>query len=289
VSILVDAETKLVVQGITGRDGSFHARQMKAYGTQVVAGVTPGKGGENVDDIPVYDTVAEAVEATGANASVIYVPAAFAVDAIYEAADAGASLVVCITEGLPALQMVRLKEYMRLHGSRLVGPNSPGVISPGKSKVGIMPGQIHRSGSIGVVSRSGTLTYEVVQSLTSAGLGQSTCLGIGGDPVIGTTFLDALALFEQDPETNAVVLIGEIGGTDEEEAAEYIARSMTKPAVAFIAGQTAPPGKRMGHAGAIIAGGKGTAQEKIAAFKQAGIPVAAIPSEIPSLLKKGLA
>jgi succinyl-CoA synthetase alpha subunit len=289
VSILVDAETKLVVQGITGRDGSFHARQMKAYGTQVVAGVTPGKGGENVDDIPVYDTVAEAVEATGANASVIYVPAAFAVDAIYEAADAGASLVVCITEGLPALQMVRLKEYMRLHGSRLVGPNSPGVISPGKSKVGIMPGQIHRSGSIGVVSRSGTLTYEVVQSLTSAGLGQSTCLGIGGDPVIGTTFLDALALFEQDPETNAVVLIGEIGGTDEEEAAEYIARSMTKPAVAFIAGQTAPPGKRMGHAGAIIAGGKGNAQEKIAAFKQAGIPVAAIPSEIPSLLKKGLA
>jgi succinyl-CoA synthetase alpha subunit len=288
VSILVDAETKLVVQGITGRDGSFHARQMKAYGTQVVAGVTPGKGGESVDDIPVYDTVAEAVEATGANTSVIYVPAAFAVDAIYEAAGAGASLVVCITEGLPALQMVKLKEYLRLHGCRLVGPNSPGVISPGKSKVGIMPGQIHRPGSIGVVSRSGTLTYEVVQSLTSAGLGQSTCLGIGGDPVIGTTFLDALALFEQDPDTAAVVLIGEIGGTDEEEAAQYINESMSKPVVAFIAGQTAPPGKRMGHAGAIIAGGKGTAQEKITAFKEAGVPVAAIPSEIPSLLKRSL-
>ncbi len=288
MSILVDAETKLVVQGITGRDGSFHARQMKAYGTQVVAGVTPGKGGESVDDIPVYDTVAEAVEATGSNASVIYVPAAFAVDAIYEAADAGVSLVVCITEGLPALQMVKLKEYLRLHGCRLVGPNSPGVISPGKSKVGIMPAQIHRPGRIGVVSRSGTLTYEVVQSLTSARLGQSTCLGIGGDPVIGTTFLDALALFEQDPDTDAVVLIGEIGGTDEEEAAQYISDSMSKPVVAFIAGQTAPPGKRMGHAGAIIAGGKGTAQEKITAFREAGIPVAAIPSEIPSLLKKGL-
>jgi succinyl-CoA synthetase alpha subunit len=288
VSILVDAETKLVVQGITGRDGSFHARQMKAYGTEVVAGVTPGKGGESVDDIPVYDTVREAVEATSANTSIIYVPAAFAVDAIYEAADAGVSLVVCITEGLPALQMVKLKEYLRLHGCRLLGPNSPGVISPGRCKVGIMPGQIHRPGAIGVVSRSGTLTYEVVQSLTSGGFGQSTCLGIGGDPVIGTTFLDALALFEQDPGTDAVVLIGEIGGTDEEEAAQYISASMSKPVVAFIAGQTAPPGKRMGHAGAIIAGGKGTAQEKITAFKQAGVPVAAIPSEIPTLIKKSL-
>lgn len=288
MSILVDAETKLVVQGITGRDGSFHARQMKAYGTEVVAGVTPGKGGESVDDIPVYDTVREAVEATSANTSIIYVPAAFAVDAIYEAADAGVSLVVCITEGLPALQMVKLKEYLRLHGCRLLGPNSPGVISPGRCKVGIMPGQIHRPGAIGVVSRSGTLTYEVVQSLTSGGFGQSTCLGIGGDPVIGTTFLDALALFEQDPDTDAVVLIGEIGGTDEEEAAHYISGSMSKPVVAFIAGQTAPPGKRMGHAGAIIAGGKGTAQEKITAFKQAGVPVAAIPSEIPTLIKKSL-
>ncbi len=288
MSILVGNETSLIVQGITGRDGSFHARQMKAYGTNVVAGVTPGKGGESVDEIPVYDTVAEAVEATGANTSVVYVPATFAIDAIYEAVGAGVSLVVCITEGLPALQMVRMKEYLRLHGCRLVGPNSPGVISPGKCKVGIMPGQIHRPGKIGVVSRSGTLTYEVVQSLTSGGLGQSTCLGIGGDPVIGTTFLDALALFEQDPETEGVVLIGEIGGTDEEEAAQYIKESMSKPVVAFIAGQTAPPGKRMGHAGAIIAGGKGTAQDKIAAFKQVGVPVAAVPSEISTLLKQSL-
>ncbi len=288
MSILVNRDTRVVVQGITGRDGSFHAREMKAYGTKVVAGVTPGKGGTKVDEIPVYDTVGEAVEAGGANTSVVYVPAAFAVDAIYEAADAGASLVVCITEGLPAMQMVRVKEYFRVHGRRLVGPNSPGVISPGKCKVGIMPAQIHRPGAIGVVSRSGTLTYEVVQSLTSAGLGQSTCLGIGGDPVIGTTFLDALALFEQDPETEAVVLIGEIGGTDEEEAASFIVESMSKPVVAFIAGQTAPPGKRMGHAGAIIAGGKGTAQEKIAAFQQAGISVAVTPSEIPSLIRKSL-
>jgi succinyl-CoA synthetase alpha subunit len=288
VSILVDNETKVVVQGITGRDGSFHARQMKDYGTKVVAGVTPGKAGESVDGIPVYDTMAEAVEATGANTSVIYVPAAFAVDAVYEAADAGVSLIVCISEGVPAIQMVRVKEYLRLHGCRLIGPNSPGVISPGKCKVGIMPARIHRPGSVGLVSRSGTLTYEVVQSLSTGGLGQTTCLGIGGDPVIGTTFLDSLSLFEQDPETEAVVLIGEIGGTDEEEAAVFIKESMSKPVVAFIAGQTAPPGKRMGHAGAIIAGGKGTAQEKIAAFREAGISVAAIPSEIPALIKTSL-
>ena len=295
MSILIDKNTRLVVQGITGRDGAFHTRQMLDYGTKVVAGSTPGKGGEVVHGVPVFDSVAEAVAATKANASVIYVPASAASDAIYEAADAGVGLIVCITEGLPVRDALAAWHYvaqMRERGKngkpRLLGPNCPGLISPGQSKVGILPGRITKPGPIGVISRSGTLTYEVVQQLTHAGLGQTTCLGIGGDPVIGTNFSDALALFEADPKTEAIVLIGEIGGTDEEEAALFIKRRVSKPVVAFIAGQTAPPGKRMGHAGAIIAGGTGTAAEKMAAFEAVGVPVARIPSEIPGLIAGAL-
>jgi succinyl-CoA synthetase alpha subunit len=286
MSILVDTTTRVLVQGITGRDGSFHTRKMKEYGTNVVAGVTPGKGGSEVEGVPVFDTVAEAAAAVCPTCSVIYVPASLAADAMLEAAEVRIPLVVCISEGIPALDMVKIKAVMQRQGIRLVGPNCPGVISPGKCKVGIMPGSIHRPGSVGVVSRSGTLTYEVVAALSKDGLGQSTALGIGGDPVIGTTFLDSLELFQKDPETAAVVMIGEIGGNDEERAAEFITREMTKPVVAFIAGRTAPPGKRMGHAGAIIAGGKGTAAEKTLALEEAGVPVARVPSEIPGLLRQ---
>jgi succinyl-CoA synthetase alpha subunit len=293
VSILIDKNTRLVVQGITGRDGAFHTRQMVDYGTRVVAGVTPGKGGEIVHGVPVYDSVLEAVQATRANTSVIYVPAPFATDAIYEAADAGVGLVVCITEGVPVRDALGAYHHIAnrraaggLGRPRLVGPNCPGLISPGLSKVGILPGHICKPGPIGVVSRSGTLTYEVIHQLTHAGLGQSTCLGIGGDPVIGTNFIDALELYEADPATEGIVLMGEIGGSDEEEAARYIKRHVKKPVVAFIAGQTAPPGKRMGHAGAIISGGSGTAAEKMAAFEAVGVPVARIPSEIPALIRE---
>lgn len=284
MAILVDSNTRLIVQGITGREGEFHARQMLAYGTKVVGGTSPGKGGMDVGGIPVFDTVAEAVRATGANTSIIYVPARFAPDAVYEAVDAGIALVVCITEGIPALDMVRVCAYVRGHGSRLIGPNCPGVISPGQAKVGIMPGHIHMPGPVGLVSRSGTLTYEVVDALTKAGLGQSTCVGIGGDPLIGTNFLDVLQLFQADPDTQAIVLIGEIGGTDEERAARYIAERVTKPVVAYIAGRTAPAGKRMGHAGAIIEGGAGTAAEKIAALQSAGVAVAEYPAQVAELL-----
>ena len=295
MSILIDKSTRLIVQGITGRDGAFHTQQMLAYGTRVVAGVTPGKGGEKVHGVAVYDSVAEAARAGRANASVIYVPAPFAADAIYEAADAGLGLIVCITEGLPVRDTLGACHHVAglraASGSttpRLVGPNCPGLISPGLSKVGILPGHICKPGPVGLVSRSGTLTYEVVHQLTRAGLGQSTCLGIGGDPVIGTNFIDALELFEADPQTEAIVLIGEIGGSDEEDAAHYIKRHVRKPVVAFVAGQTAPPGKRMGHAGAIISGGSGTAIEKMAAFEAAGVPVARIPSEIPRLIGEAL-
>jgi succinyl-CoA synthetase alpha subunit len=289
MSILVNRDTRLVVQGITGRDGSFHARQMMEYGTAVVAGVTPGKGGQRFDGlVPIFDTVAEAVAETGANTSVIYVPARFAVDAILEAADAGISLVVCITEGIPVLDMVRALPYVRERGCRLIGPNCPGAISPGESKVGIIPAQICVPGSIGVVSRSGTLTYEIVHQLSRAGLGQSSCVGIGGDPIIGTSFIDCLAQFEADPATEAVVLIGEIGGTDEQEAARYVKEHMTKPVVGFIAGQTAPPGRRMGHAGAIVSGSSGTAAEKMEALRSAGIGVMARPAEVVPLLRERL-
>ncbi|RLC92735.1 MAG: succinate--CoA ligase subunit alpha [Chloroflexi bacterium] len=286
MSILVDKNTRLLVQGITGREGEFHSLQMIEYGTQVVAGVTPGKGGQRACDgrVPVFDTVAEAVEATGANASVVYVPARFAADAILEAADAGIPLVVCITEGLPTLDMIRVRAYLDQKGTRLVGPNCPGLLSPGEAKVGIMPGHIAIPGPVGVVSRSGTLTYEVVYALTVQGIGQTTCVGIGGDPIIGTTFVDVLEMFENDPLTERIVLIGEIGGSDEERAAQFIAERMTKPVVAFIAGRTAPPGKRMGHAGAIIQGGAGTAAEKIAAFEAVGVPVAEHPEQIPELV-----
>jgi succinyl-CoA synthetase alpha subunit len=289
MSILIDKNTKVIVQGITGRDGAFHAKQMLAYGTKVVAGVTPGKAGEKVEGVPVFDSVQEAKDATGANTSVIYVPSKFAVDAIYEAADAGLGLVVCISEGVPAMDMLKIYHYLKGTKTRLLGPNTPGLISPGLSKVGIMPGQIHLKGNVGVVSRSGTLTYEVVYHLTNNGIGQSTCLGIGGDPIVGTGFLDVLEMFQKDPQTKAVVLIGEIGGTDEEDAAAYIKKNMTKPVVAFVAGRTAPPGKRMGHAGAIIAGGSGTAAEKIAAFNKAGIKVAESPAEVAVLVKNALA
>ena len=288
MAIFIDKKTKLVVQGITGRDGSFHAEQMKKYGTKVVAGVTPGKGGSKVAGIPVFNSVQDAVDKTGANTSVIYVPPAFAVDAIYEAVDAGIGLVVCITEGIPANDMVKLMPYVRQKGARLVGPNCPGIIAPGLCKVGILPSTIVKKGSIGVVSRSGTLTYEAIWALTQAGLGQTTCIGIGGDQVIGTRFIDVLQSFEEDPATKGIVLIGEIGGSDEEEAAEFIRENVTKPVVAFIAGRTAPPGKRMGHAGAIIAGGSGTAAEKIAAFEKVGVPVAGSPTEIPALRKEAL-
>jgi succinyl-CoA synthetase alpha subunit len=289
VSIFVDAATRLVVQGITGRDGSFHTRQMIAYGTPVVAGVTPGKGGQRFDDkVPIFNTVAEAVTATGANASVIYVPARFAADAVFEAADAGVRLVVCISEGVPVLDMTRVFPYLAERGVRLIGPNCPGAITPGVAKVGIIPGQICTPGPVGVVSRSGTLTYEVVYQLTRAGLGQTTCVGIGGDPIIGTTFIDCLAAFEKDPATRAVVMIGEIGGTDEQKAAEFVKATMKKPVVGFIAGQTAPPGRRMGHAGAIISGSSGTAAEKIAAFERAGIAVMKRPADVVALVKPKL-
>jgi succinyl-CoA synthetase alpha subunit len=276
----VDENTRVVVQGITGREGTFHTQQMKAYGTKIVAGVTPGKGGTIHEGVPVFDTVEQAVRETGANTSVIYVPAAFAADAILEAADAGIALIVCITEGIPVLDMVKVMAFLKDRPARLIGPNCPGVISPGKCKVGIMPGHIHREGSIGVVSRSGTLTYEAVWQLTQRGLGQSTCVGIGGDPIVGTSFVDVLRLFEQDAQTKAVVLIGEIGGTAEEEAAAFVRACMTKPVIGFVAGQTAPPGRRMGHAGAIISGGQGTAAEKMRAMEAAGIHVVRSPAEI---------
>ena len=289
MSILINKKSKVIVQGITGRDGSFHAEQMLKYGTNVVGGVTPGKGGTKVNGIPVFNTVADAVQKTRANTSVIYVPPAFAVDAIYEAADAGISLIVCITEGLPANDMLKVYDYLKRKGIRLIGPNCPGLISPNESKVGIMPGNICKKGYVGVVSRSGTLTYEAIWALTCAGIGQTTCIGIGGDQIIGTNFIDCLQMFEKDKATKAVVMIGEIGGSDEEEAAKFIKRHMTKPVVGFIAGRMAPPGKRMGHAGAIISGGSGTAKEKIEALNNAGIPVAASPTEIPGLVMEKLA
>ena len=285
MSIFINKKTKLIVQGITGRDGSFHAKQMKEYGTHVVAGVTPGKGGTKINSIPVFNTVEDAVKATGANASVIYVPPAFAIDAIYEAVDAGIKTVVCITEGLPANDMMKVYPYVRENGARLIGPNCPGLISPDQSKVGIMPGSIVKKGGVGVVSRSGTLTYEAIWALTCEGMGQSTCIGIGGDQVIGTNFIDCLEAFQADNSTKAIVMIGEIGGSDEEEAAKFIKKNVTKPVVSFIAGQTAPAGKRMGHAGAIISGGSGTAADKIKALNKAGVPVAGSPTEIPGLLK----
>ncbi|RME54253.1 MAG: succinate--CoA ligase subunit alpha [Caldilineae bacterium] len=289
MSILVGKETRLLVQGITGREGAFHTAQMIEYGTNVVAGVTPGKGGEwAVGNTPVFDTVREAVKATDANTSIIYVPSRFAPDAILEAADAGIQLIICITENIPALDMARVRAYLDTTGARLVGPNCPGVITPGEAKVGIMPGHIHTPGSVGIVSRSGTLTYEVVYALTARGIGQSTAVGIGGDPIIGTTFLDVLEMFEADASTEQVVLIGEIGGTDEQRAAAYIKEHMSKPVTAFIAGQTAPPGKRMGHAGAIISGGEGTAAEKIAALRDAGVAVARHPEEIADLVAQNL-
>lgn len=287
MSIFIDQSTRLLVQGITGRDGSFHAKQMMAYGTKVVAGVTPGKGGQRFEDaVPVFNTVAEAVHATQANTSVIYVPAAVAASAIYEAADAGIELIVCITEGLPVLDMTRALPYVHERGARLLGPNCPGLITPGKSKVGIIPGSICKPGNIGLVSRSGTLTYEVVHQLTKQGFGQSTCVGIGGDPLIGTNFIHCLAGFEADPETTAIVMIGEIGGTDEQQAAEFVKEKVKKPVVGFIAGQTAPPGRRMGHAGAIISGSSGTAAEKMAAFSAAGISVMQRPADVVPLLKE---
>lgn len=284
MSIFVNKKSKVLVQGITGRDGSFHARQMKEYGTNVVGGVTPGKAGSKVDDIPVFNSVAEAVKVTKANTSVIYVPPAFAADAIYEAVDAGIKLCVCITEGIPANDMMKVYPYVKRHGARLIGPNCPGLISVDQCKVGIMPGTIVKKGGVGVVSRSGTLTYEAIWALTLAGMGQTTCIGIGGDQVIGTNFIDCMDAFQGDNATKGIVMIGEIGGSDEEDAAAFIAKNVTKPVVAFIAGQTAPPGKRMGHAGAIISGGSGTAAEKIKALNRVGIPVAGSPTEIPGLL-----
>ena len=287
MSILVDNNTRLLVQGITGNEGLFHTQQMLSYGTKVVAGVTPGKGGEWVLEgkVPVFDSVRIAQEATGVNASVIFVPARFAADAIYEAADAGIPLIVCITEGIPIQDMMRVRNYLDQKGVRLLGPNCPGLLTPGEAKVGIIPGDISIPGNVGVVSRSGTLTYEVLYALKLVGLGASTCIGIGGDPINGTSFIDILGMFEADPHTEKMVLIGEIGGTDEEKAAEFIADHMTKPVIAFIAGQTAPPGKRMGHAGAIVEGGSGTATDKIAAFQAVGVQVAAHPEEIPILLE----
>ena len=288
MSVLVGSDTKLLVQGITGREGSFHTTQMVEYGTTVVAGVTPGGAGKDVAGVPVFNTVSEAVEATGANTSIIYVPARFAPDAIYEAVDNGIGLVVCITEGIPVRDMVPVYAYVQAKGARLIGPNCPGLITPGQAKVGIMPGFIHQAGPVGLVSRSGTLTYEVVDALTRAGLGQSTAVGIGGDPIIGTSFVDVLRLFQDDLATEAIVMIGEIGGNDEETAAEFIAANVTKPVVGFIAGQTAPPGKRMGHAGAIIAGGAGTAAAKMAALEAAGVRVAQAPSQVPGLMKQAM-
>jgi len=290
VSIFIDGGTTLVVQGITGRDGSFHAKQMLEYGTCVVAGVTPGKGGQRFESkVPIFDTVARAVQETGANTSVIYVPPMFAADAVMEAADAGIKLIVAITEGVPVLDMTKVYPFVNERGARLIGPNCPGLITPGRSKVGIIPGRICTPGSIGVVSRSGTLTYEVVYQLTRAGLGQSTCVGIGGDPINGTNFIDCLAAFEADRDTVAVAIMGEIGGTDEQEAAKFVKQQMKKPVVGFIAGQTAPPGRRMGHAGAIISGSSGTAAEKIAAFEQAGMGVAKRPKDFVDLLRARIA
>jgi succinyl-CoA synthetase alpha subunit len=288
VSVLLDRSTRLLVQGITGREGEFHARGAMEYGTKVVAGVTPGKAGETVAGVPVFNTVKDALRQTGANASVIFVPPPFAADAILEAVDAGVPLVVCITEGIPALDMVEVMRVVRGSQSRLIGPNCPGVISPGKAKIGIMPGHIHKEGRVGVVSRSGTLTYEAVHQLTERGIGQSTCIGIGGDPVIGTTFLDALELFHADDGTDAVVMIGEIGGNAEETAAAFIEEKMKKPVVSFIAGQTAPPGRRMGHAGAIIMGGKGTARDKMKALAAAGVTVVESPAEMGSTMARVL-
>jgi succinyl-CoA synthetase alpha subunit len=285
MSIFIDKNTTLLVQGITGRDGSFHTRQMIEYGTNVVGGVTPGKGGQQFEGtVPIYDTMHAAVEATGANTSVIYVPPPFAADAIMEAAAAGIKLIVCITEGVPVLDMTRVYPYVKEHGARLLGPNCPGLITPGASKVGIIPGRICTPGNVGIVSRSGTLTYEIVHQLTRAGIGQSTCVGIGGDPINGTNFIDCLAAFEADPNTKAIAMMGEIGGTDEQEAATFIKEHMTKPVVGFIAGQTAPPGRRMGHAGAIISGSSGTAAEKIDAFKAAGMGVAQRPVDFVELI-----
>jgi succinyl-CoA synthetase alpha subunit len=289
VSIFINENTTVVVQGITGRDGSFHTRQMLEYGTRVVGGVTPGKGGQKFEEkVPVFNTVREAVEQTGANTAVIYVPPAFAGDAMMEAADAGVKLIVAITEGVPVLDMTRVYPYVLEKGARLLGPNCPGLITPGKSKVGIIPGRICTPGNIGVVSRSGTLTYEIVYQLTRAGLGQTTCVGIGGDPINGTNFIDCLRAFEADPDTIAVALMGEIGGTDEQEAAEFVRNNMSKPVVGFIAGQTAPPGRRMGHAGAIISGSQGTAAEKIAAFEAAGMGIARRPKDFVELLRERL-
>ena len=293
MSIFVDKETKVIVQGITGKQGAFHTQQMLEYGTKIVGGVTPGKGGQEVCGVPVFDTVREAVEKTGANASVIYVPPKFATDSILEAADAGLPLVVCITEGIPIMDMAMVKHYLEGTGTRLIGPNCPGIITPGQCKIGIMPGYIHKPGHVGIISRSGTLTYEAVKQLTNKGIGQSTVIGIGGDPIRGTSFLDALRAFEADADTYAVVMNGEIGGTGEEEAANYIANCMTKPVAAFIGGQSAPAGKRMGHAGAIVSGGKGTAAGKIASLEASGVVVAMTPDKIGDALveaieKKGL-
>ncbi|NBW65872.1 succinate--CoA ligase subunit alpha [bacterium] len=289
MSVFINKDTKLVVQGITGRDGSFHTKQMMEYGTQVVAGVTPGKGGQTFEStVPIYNTVADAVSATGANTAVIYVPPPFAADAIMEAADSGVQLVVCITEGVPVLDMTKVYPFVKERGIRLIGPNCPGLISPGESKVGIIPGRICTPGPVGVVSRSGTLTYEIVYQLTRAGIGQTSCVGIGGDPINGTNFIDCLAAFEADPHTKAVAMMGEIGGTDEQEAADFVRHHMTKPVVGFIAGQTAPPGRRMGHAGAIISGSAGTAAEKIEAFEAAGMGVAKRPLDFVELIKARL-
>lgn len=284
MSILIDKNTKLIVQGITGRDGGFHTSKMKEYGTNVVGGTSPGKGGEFVDDIPVFNTVRDAVNETGANTSVIFVPAPFAKDAMMEAADAGIKLIVCITEGVPTLDVVEAHSFIKSKGASLIGPNCPGLMSPGKSLVGIMPSLVFREGNTGVISRSGTLTYELVYNLTEKGIGQSTAVGVGGDPVVGLYYIELLEMFEKDPETDSIVLIGEIGGDAEEQAAEYIKNHVTKPVVAFIAGQQAPPGKQMGHAGAIISSGTGSAAEKIAAFEAVGVPVAKEPKEIPQLL-----
>jgi succinyl-CoA synthetase alpha subunit len=289
MAILVNKDSRILVQGITGQEGMFHARQCLAYGTRVVAGVTPGKGGTKMDEVPVFNTVDEAVRTTQADVSLIFVPPSFAADAIMEAAAAGIKLVVCITEGIPTLDMVKAKAFLAGGDTLLVGPNCPGVITPDEAKVGIMPGFIHRKGSVGVISRSGTLTYEAVKQLTERGLGQSTCIGIGGDPIIGSRFVDLLALFQEDPDTEAVVMIGEIGGTAEEEAADFVSGYMTKPVIGFIAGQTAPPGRRMGHAGAIIAGGKGTAAEKMAAMSAAGIEVVKSPADIGETVAHALA
>jgi succinyl-CoA synthetase alpha subunit len=289
VSVFVDKSTRLLVQGITGRDGSFHTRQMLEYGTAVVAGVTPGKGGQKFEDrVPIFNTVAEAVKQTGANTSVIYVPPPFAADAMMEAADAGVSFIVCITEGVPVLDMMRVYPFVKERGARLLGPNCPGLISPGQSKVGIIPGHICTPGPVGLVSRSGTLTYEVVFQMTRAKIGQTTCVGIGGDPINGTNFIDCLDAFEKDPVTTAVVMIGEIGGTDEQEAARFVRERMKKPVIGFIAGQTAPPGRRMGHAGAIISGSAGTAAEKMQAFEENGVGVARRPIDVVDLLKRAM-